>query len=303
MVSIVVPAYNAQDYVAETIESLLAQTYKDLEIIVINDGSKDGTQKILEKYSDRVQVLQHENQGQAHTLNKGWAMAKGDLIGYLSADDIFYPDCIAELVAHLKTKPELVGVYPDYDLIDAKSRKLKAIFAPEYSLTDLFFRGICAPGPGALFKKGAYLKTGGWNPNFRQIPDYDFWLRLSAHGPMERLSKSLAGFRVHPESQSFRAPTFEKSEEIVICLNNAWANPQIHEKYGSLKKNESLATAHLLALRSHLKAYRLSASLEHLRKALELSLKRSFSFQSFRWILSGLFSRPYYSLRFWLNRL
>src|SRR5207247_391526 len=91
LVSIVTPAYNQAEYLAETIESVLAQDYPNLEYIVLDDGSTDHTREVLKKYDGKLRWESHKNMGQARTLNEGWRKANGVYIGYLSSDDILYP--------------------------------------------------------------------------------------------------------------------------------------------------------------------------------------------------------------------
>ena len=98
LVSIVTPTYNQAEYLAETIESVLAQDYPNIEYIVLDDGSTDSTPEVLNRYSGRVRWERHDNMGQARTLNKGWAMSRGEFIGYLSSDDLLLPDAISKLV-------------------------------------------------------------------------------------------------------------------------------------------------------------------------------------------------------------
>ena len=94
LVSIVIPAYNHDRYLGEAIDSILGQDYPNVELIVLDDGSTDGTRQILESYHSRFYWESHKNMGQANTLNKGWRMSKDDLLGYLSADDVLFSQAI-----------------------------------------------------------------------------------------------------------------------------------------------------------------------------------------------------------------
>src|SRR5439155_19151445 len=108
LVSIVTPAYNQAEYLPETIESVLAQDYPNIEYIVLDDGSTDDTSKVLERYTGRLRWERHENIGQSRSLNKGWSMSRGDLLGYISSDDRLKKDCISRLVAALQAQREAV---------------------------------------------------------------------------------------------------------------------------------------------------------------------------------------------------
>src|SRR3982751_4725798 len=200
LVSIVVPAYNHAAYLKECIESILAQDYQQVELIVLNDGSTDTTPDILLAYGDRFRWENQTNIGQSATLNKGWAMANGDILAYLSADDKLRPEAVSEAVAALMARPEIVVTYSDFDLLDEHSRPVRTVATRNFDARDLVLDLVCQPGPGAFFRRGAFLRAGPWDSALRQNPDLDFWLRLSLVGNFLRIPKVLAGFRVHEGS-------------------------------------------------------------------------------------------------------
>ncbi|MCB0363923.1 MAG: glycosyltransferase [Bdellovibrionaceae bacterium] len=296
-VSIVIPVYNAEDYLVETLESLLAQTYTKVEILAVNDGSSDGSSEILQRYSEQVRVFSQANAGQAVALNKGWSMASGELFGYLSADDILKPGAIETLVHSLLNESDIIGVYPDYELINEKGQAIKEVHAPEFSLEDLVIKGICQPGPGAIFKRDAYERTGGWNPALRQLPDYDFWLRLTRFGELKRVPQTLAGFRVHEGSQSFAPSTPAKAEEPWQVMTQYF-----HQTSGlreSLKPKEDLALAHahLLSARLHWRSGRKLDGNRHLYASIQHSPAAFFSPLGFKRFLSGWLGRYRYQIQ------
>jgi hypothetical protein len=296
LVTIVVPLYNAETTVSETVLSLLQQTYTNLEIIVVDDGSKDKSAeliaKIVAQYPERVRSLRQENAGQAAALNNGWSQAQGAYLGYLSADDILYPSAIAELVAYFEMHPSTLVVYPDYDLIDANSKVIRLVKSPEFSATDLVEQSICQPGPGALFRKEAFVQTQGWRRELRLTPDFDFWLRVSRYGEIVRLDKNLAGFRVHESSQSFAIPSVAKSEE----------PPGVIQSYfdggaGTFNFFRAMGWAHALSARLHLRAGRWSAAFSHLIRGLLREPVMIFSLRFWHLLASGAFGRLRYRLQ------
>lgn len=295
-VTIVVPAYNSAETIAETISCLGMQTYKNMEVIVVNDGSSDATSEIANKsiapFAKRMRLLSQVNQGQAAALNNGWAQASGDFIGYLSADDIVYPEAIARLVEYLLSHPQIVGVYPDYDLIDANSKPIRRIFSPNFSSHDLVEKSICQPGPGALFRKSAYEKTGGWNKELKLTPDFDFWVRLTKHGDLERLPESLAGFRVHEGSQSFAVPSETKSEEPPKVISGFFQGGT-DSKYN---QNRAMSWAHVLSMRLHLRGGRWLRALSHLASALARDCTVIFYLRFWHLFMSGTMGRLRYRL-------
>jgi glycosyltransferase involved in cell wall biosynthesis len=266
-VTIVMAAYQAAETIGEALTSLTAQTYSNLEIIVVDDGSTDATAEIVRqtatKSYGRIRTFCQENAGQAAALNAGWAQASGVYLGYLGADDVLYASAVEKLVHFLEAHGEFFGAYPDYNLIDAHSKVIRRVYAPDYDSRDLIERSICQPGPGALFRRTAYECTGGWNPSLRQMPDFDFWLRLSRHGALARLAEPLAGFRVHERSQTFAAPSVSKSEEPPKVMT-AFLKEATEDSWNAAR---AMAWAHVMAARLHLRAGRLRAARRHLNEA------------------------------------
>ncbi len=255
LVSIVIPAYNHGRYLDEAIRSVLGQDYARVELIVIDDGSTDGTRAVLEKYGKSFYWESQPNSGQSATLNKGWGFSRGELLGYLSADDALQPHAVSALVECLQARPEAVAAYADYSVINPDSQVVADMQAPEYSYFDLVVRMICAPGPGALFRRRAFEAAGGWDVSLRQIPDYEFWLRLALQGPFRRVPKSLALFRAHEESQSFGFSDERKAEEPCNVLAAYLARPGIPAEVARAK-GQAMGQAYLLTSRLHVRSGR-----------------------------------------------
>lgn len=218
LVTIVTPAYNQAEYLAETIDSVLAQDYPNIEYIVIDDGSTDRTREILHQYDGRIRWASQENMGQAATLNKGWGMGAGEIIGYLSSDDLLKPNAVSESVRCLLRHPEVVLVYPDFELIDSRSHLIRCIEAADFNYRNMVVDLVCYPGPGAFFRRSGFDRTGPWNEDLRQMPDLEYWLRLSQVGSFKRIPEWLASSRVHEASQSFRAVSIQRAMEPVRCV-------------------------------------------------------------------------------------
>jgi glycosyltransferase involved in cell wall biosynthesis len=295
-VSIVVPAYDAEETIAETLSSLMAQTYANLEVIIVDDGSSDQTAEIAQVAASgsngRMRYMQQENAGQSAALNVGWAEASGGYLGYLSADDVVYPDALATLADFLDRNPPILAVYPDYDLIDAESKVIRRVYAPNYDPREMVEQSVCQPGPAVLFRKEAFTRTGGWNCDFKQMPDFEFWLRLGRSGPMARLPRALAGFRVHDRSQSFAIPSETKSEEPVRLIEGFLAAGSAADWNAARAK----AWAHVLSARLHVRAGRLRQALRHLRLAWQHDSSVSRHVRFWHLLGSGAFGRIRYRL-------
>ncbi|MBT7818335.1 MAG: glycosyltransferase, partial [Chloroflexi bacterium] len=125
LVSIITPSYNQAEYLEKTITSVLGQTYPNIEYIIIDGGSEDGSKEIIEKYQKKIKYWVSEpDQGQTDAINKGFAKANGEILAWLNSDDTYEPHAVAEAVTYLLEHPEIGLVYGDTDFIDAQDRKI-----------------------------------------------------------------------------------------------------------------------------------------------------------------------------------
>lgn len=290
LVSIVTPAFNQAEYLTETIESVLAQDYPNLEYIVLDDGSTDQTSEVLKKFDGRIRHERHANMGQAGTLNRGWGMASGSLIGYLSSDDRLAPHAVSSLVQALIENQDAAVAYCDFELIDAKGRTFRRVQTEAYDVHRLCVDLVCQPGPGALFRREVFDHTGGWAEHLRQVPDFEFWLRASHQGVFIRVPEVLAHYRVHDGSASFSSTTEERSMEIVQVMEDFWAG-QI-----GTNVNHSMARAHLLAAKSHVQSGRLVTGFGHWCRSIQKRPEALLSLFTWRALFSGLLRRIGYRL-------
>jgi glycosyltransferase involved in cell wall biosynthesis len=254
-VSLVIPAYNHGRYLEEAIESALAQDYPALELIVLDDGSRDNTREVLERYGTRFRWETHANMGQSATLTKGWKMASGEILGYLSADDRLEPHAVSESVQRLLAEPGAAATYCDFVLIDPHSRVIRAVRTPDFNYREMLLTVTCPPGPGAFFRRAAYEKAGPWDSRLRQMPDYDFWLRLGLQGQFVRIDKVLAGFRVHEASQTYGAVSAERAAEPVQIVSRLFERADVPPQLAALR-DVAVAHAELVCAQLHLRAGR-----------------------------------------------
>lgn len=227
-VSLVMGVYNGEEYLTDTIHSILAQTYPNLEIIIVNDGSTDSTHEILKEVKDkRVKIITLDiNQGAANALNIAIEEADGDWIAIHDADDISLPYRIEEQVAYIQENPHVIAVGSFIECIAGKNispyrishmknleRYKNSILTWEQIKTELF-KG-CPLVHGTLFmSKEAYLKAGGYNPKYKIAYDYDLFMRLAFIGPIENTPKVLYKYRISLKSLS-NANVLETSSEFL----------------------------------------------------------------------------------------
>lgn len=288
LVSIVTPAYNQAEYLAETIESVLAQDYPNIEYIVMDDGSTDATPEVIKRYKGRITSERHENVGQARTLNRGWAASTGLLIGYLSSDDRLERHAVTRLVQAFAENPNAAVSYGDFALIDTLGRRFRTVRTEEFDLERLTVNLVCQPGAGALFRREVFEQAKGWTEHLRQVPDFEFWLRASNFGQFVHVPEVLADYRVHEGSASFQPTIFERSMEIVGVMESFWAGRS------GRAIDCSMATAHLIAAKSHLQSGRVVTGASQWIQALKRDPPTALRPEAWQMLFSGLLRRIAY---------
>ena len=210
-VSIVIPVYNGSNYMREAIDSALAQTYPNIEIIVVNDGSTDqgATRDIALSYGDKIKYLEKENGGVSTALNLAIKEMTGDYFSWLSHDDCYYPTKIEEQIDYLGKCPENTILYTDYDLINENSEIISTVKnnhrllekKPAYAL----LRGaVC--GVSLLIPKKAFDDYGTFDEKYRCIQDYLKWFEMMKTYQFVHMDKVLAKSRVHGKQVTVTSP-------------------------------------------------------------------------------------------------
>lgn len=230
--TIITPVYNGEKYIRETIDSIINCVEEiNAEIIVINDGSTDQTQKILENYGTQILLLNQVNAGEANAVNKGISSASGRFSLVVSADDpLLSKELFSTALKIFNENPSCVVVYPDWQMIDENGEVLLEKKCDEFSFKKMLGEFSCIPGPGAVFSTATAKKIRGRNPEYRFTSDYDFWLRMALHGDFIRIPRILAQWRQHPESTSIgqRGPSMA-AERIAVIENYLDQHPQSKE--------------------------------------------------------------------------
>lgn len=201
-VSIVLPVYNGEAHVAQAIESVLQQTYQNLELILVNDCSTDGTAGILERYAaldPRVKVVCNPvNLKLPRTLNAGFDLAEGAYFTWTSDDNRYKKEAIRRMVEHLEASPDIDMVYADFTDIDQNGRELRQVRMgqPEELLSGNQI-GACF-----LYTREIAQKVGFYDPNLFLAEDYDYWLRIWQAGKLKHIPENLYEYRRHAGSLS-----------------------------------------------------------------------------------------------------
>ena len=177
------PVYNAEEYIAQAIESILTQVFSDFEFIMINDGSTDHSVEIIKTFKDpRIILVENDkNEGIVYSLNKGLDRARGKYIARMDADDISLPHRLQRQVNFLQVHPEISVVGTGYLPIDECRNPTKPpIYRPEYPAVAKWFLLIGSPlaHPSVMYRKEIIQKIGGYSKDFPHAEDYELWTRL-----------------------------------------------------------------------------------------------------------------------------
>jgi glycosyltransferase involved in cell wall biosynthesis len=233
-VSIVVPSYNYGRYVGQAVNSLLAQTLRDLEVIVVDDCSNDDTALVLAAYSSerRVRVISHErNQGHIRSYNEGLAAAAGEYVGLLSADDYaIAPDVLARQVEVFDANPRVGLVYTAHVLVEQGGLLTESIPWPaNYVQGGLveFSRLMWSnyvPASGTLLRREVQAATGPYDVRLPHSGDWDLWLRVAASWDVGYLAEPMYAYRMHEMNMSHSQIRPESAaDELVLTIDKAFA--------------------------------------------------------------------------------
>ncbi len=195
-VSLVTPSYNAAPYLRAAIDSVLDQDYPNIDYLVMDGGSTDGTLELLRGYGAKVRWVSARDDGQADAIARGFAQTGGAILGWLNADDVLKPGAVRAAVEALRAHPGAALVYGNADFIDAGGETLGPCTVVEpYSRQRLLHYGDYIIQPAAFFTRQGYDAVGGLDTTLHWAMDWDLWIRLSRNYDVVRLEQNLASYR------------------------------------------------------------------------------------------------------------
>ena len=202
LVSVVVPIYNTEKYLAETVDSILASTYKDIEVILVNDGSTDGSADICRKYQNadpRVIYIEQENAGVVAARNRAVSIAKGEFILPVDSDDCIAPTYIEKAVAVMREHDNVGIVYCKAEFIGDRHGEWEM---PPYTLPQMLWGNVIIEA--SMFRREDWEKVGGYKPCMESYcEDYDFWLSIiELSRDVHKIQEILVYYRVRNESRT-----------------------------------------------------------------------------------------------------
>ncbi len=205
LISVIIPTYNMAEYVGEAIDSVLSQTYKNIEIIIVDDGSKDNTREILKRYNSCIKYIYQENKGLSAARNTGIRVSKGAFLAFLDADDMWLPEkleCQIRLISIYNT----VGIVGCSDYIINEETKIIELFQRNNDpckkglLKTLFMRNMVSGGSEALVRRECFEKVGLFDERLKSAEDWDMWLRISTFYEIKFAKEYLTKIRVRSDS-------------------------------------------------------------------------------------------------------
>jgi glycosyltransferase involved in cell wall biosynthesis len=205
-VSIVTPSFNQALFLEQTLRSVLEQDYPNLEYIVIDGGSRDGSLEIIHKYADRLAYWQSQpDQGQTDAINQGFTRASGEILAWLNSDDLLLPGAVNAAARALQAHPEAAMVYGDALLINAEGKTIGKFPAAQTDYRKLRRGYVHIPQQASFFRADLWQQVAPLDVSFYFAMDYDLWVRLAALAPLVYVPELWAAFRLHGAGKSIAA--------------------------------------------------------------------------------------------------
>ena len=267
-VSVVTPSYNQAEFIEETIRSILLQGYPNLEYLVVDGGSNDGTLDIILKYAPWIFYWVSEpDEGQSDALNKGIKRASGKYFGWLNSDDTYQPNAIINAVTYLLRNPSTDVVYSDCRIIDVNSQVIGKSEACEFKLKNYLFRDFISQQT-AFINFAALNKIGGLDTNLHYQMDHDLFLRLGNEFKLRRITGTWGNFRVTNNTKSVAGASGFCKENVAV-LKRFFANPSLPDKIRELEYS-AYARAYLHGACREYGANQIEEAQNHLRDSIKL---------------------------------
>lgn len=261
LVSVITPSFNQARFISAAMESVHRQAYPELEYLVIDGASTDTSPEIIQEQSDRLTWWVSEpDQGQADAVNKGILRSKGDIIGWLNSDDLFFPGTVRSAVNAFREHPEAGIVFGNAVSADAAGRLLNPLEFGPRTLADLLqFQMICQPA--VFMKRSVLFKAGLLNSSYHFFLDHELWIRMAQIAPLVHIPEFWAVSRYHPDAKNVTLAS-RCGNEIYRILAWAEAQTDLHQILKEERK-KIMAGAYQLHARYELDA-------ENFQKAFKL---------------------------------
>ncbi len=223
-ISVITPSFNQGNFIAETIDSVLSQGYKNLEYWIIDGGSKDDTIPVLKRYGKKIQWMSKKDNGQTDAINKGMEKVTGDIVTYLNSDDILLPGSIEKIADFFSTNPDIFWTTGMCKIINEKGKEIRKLITLYKNFWLKYFRNSVSLSvvnfisqPATFWRRETVKSVGLFDTSLYYTMDYDYWLRMSRIYKLGFIDDYLASFRLHDESKSSKnvKKLFDEGYEVV----------------------------------------------------------------------------------------
>jgi glycosyltransferase involved in cell wall biosynthesis len=245
LVSVVIPNYNYSHYLREAIDGVLGQTYQPIEIVVVDDGSSDGSRDVLESYGSTIKAIFQQNHGVSQARNTGVEASDGEFLAFLDADDLWLPKKVERQVERFVAEPELGLVHVGVREIDGEGKDLREkLSGGEGRIADqilmLTDEGVLGGGSGFMVPRAVFDDIGGFDVRLSTSADWDLLYRIADRYAVGFVSEVLLKYRVHGSNMHANVAVMER--DMMLAFEKAFENgsdPNRRTYYGNLYKNLS----------------------------------------------------------------
>jgi glycosyltransferase involved in cell wall biosynthesis len=242
-VSVIIPAFNASQFIAQAIESVLDQTFTDRELIVVDDGSTDDTASIVMRYGDKLRYIYQKNQGLSSARNTGIDRAEGELIALLDADDFWDREKLTYQVALCDSSPDIGVVYTALKVVDNDGHEIeerRCLLRGQ--LFSSFLNENCVAPSSSMIKRECFEKVGTFDESLSASEDWDLWLRIAPHYLFDFVDLPLTFYRIHPGSMHKDLALMERNVFQVLdkLFKREALNQEVWQRRGEILSKHSL---------------------------------------------------------------
>jgi glycosyltransferase involved in cell wall biosynthesis len=268
LVSIITPSFNQASYLEQTLRSVLDQDHADIEYLVVDGGSADGSVDIIKKYAPRLAYwVSEKDSGQADAINKGMARAKGDIVAWLNSDDYYLPGAVSAAVKTFDENPDAILVYADMLAVDERGQTFNTLRYRQLTLEDLLCFQIIGQ-PAVFMRRAAFEKASGLDLSYHFLLDHHLWIRIAAQGRILHVPQMWSAARYHAAAKN-RAQAAAFGKEAFRILEWAKTYPPTSYLLTSIS-HRATASAHRVNARYLLDGGLPAASLAAWTRALLL---------------------------------
>ena len=273
LVSIITPSFNQVRFLEQTIQSVLCQDYPNIEYLIVDGGSTDGSLEIIQRYADHLAwwVSEPDN-GQAEAINKGFSHAHGQIIAWINSDDLYFrQDAVSHAVNSLQNHPEVGMVYADGVMVDADLYILDWHSYPQYTVPDLLaFNVLLQP---TVFIRQPVLQQAGYLPaDYHLILDHTLWVNIAVRNPLIHVAEYWAVERTHSDAKTI-AQSAQFVDEAFRFIHSLEHDPSFEKVFSQNRKN-IFAGLHIFAAKRLIDAGQPNLALDHFRQAAQFSFAK-----------------------------